>query len=224
MLKRYPVMRSWPTGRTLPSTFQRQMGIAALLLVCASSAVAGQGSAAPASTPSGQARPTPRTATFPRSTAATVNQLMRGLFFPASNVVFAAQLDDPASIPRDVRSSVSTDLLKSVFGGWEAVENSALAIAEGVPLLLIEGRACSNGRPSPVGEAEWQRYAEATRTAALLSAKAAHAQDQDLIVDATGQLSESCSACHRAYRSDGGLPPDPLRRCAPRASGQGRPR
>ena len=62
---------------------------------------------------------------------------MRGLYFPASNVVFAGQTDDPATIPRDMRGSVSTDLLRSVFGGWEAVENSALAMAEATPLLLL---------------------------------------------------------------------------------------
>ena len=176
-------------------------------------------------TQAGTLRPRPQTATFPPSTHATVNQLMRGLFFPASNVVFAAQGDDPAAVPRDRQGSKSTDLLKSVFGGWEAVENSALAIADAAPLLLAPGRTCANGRPAPVTEAEWTRATEDTRQAALASFRAARARDQDLVLDAAGQLAEACSRCHRVYRSEGSTRSDPQARCAPRpAVPSGRPR
>ena len=167
-------------------------------------------------TQAGTLRPRPQPATFPPSTHATVNQLMRGLFFPASNVVFAAQGDDPAAVPRDRQGSKSTDLLKSVFGGWEAVENSALALAEATPLLLTPGRTCSNGRMAPVTDADWTRYANETREAALVSASAARAKDQAQLIEATDQLSGSCSNCHRAYR-EGGRGADVSARCAPRA-------
>ncbi len=196
---------------------QRAGAVVALALTCAAATAAQQATQPTETTPAGPARPRPQTATFPPSTPGTVNQLMRGLYFPASNVVFAGQTDDPATIPRDMRGSVSTDLLKSVFGGWEAVENSALAIAEATPLLLTPGRTCSNGRMAPVADADWTRYANETREAALVSARAARGKDQERLIEATDQLSGSCSNCHRAYR-EGSPGADQRARCAPRAS------
>ena len=195
---------------------QRAGMVAALALACAAATSAQQAARPTETTPAGQARPRPQTAAFPPSTPGTVNQLMRGLYFPASNVVFAGQTDDPATIPRDMRGSGSTDLLKSVFGGWEAVENSALPLAEATPLLLTPGRTCSNGRMAPVTDADWTRYANETREAALVSASAARAKDQAQLIEATDQLSGSCSNCHRAYR-EGGRGADVSARCAPRA-------
>ena len=194
---------------------QRAGVVVALALIYAAATAAQQAARPTETTPAGQARPRPQTAAFPPSTPGTVNQLMRGLYFPASNVVFAGQTDDPASIPRDLRGSVSTDLLRSVFGGWEAVENSALVIAEATPLLLLPGRTCSNGRMAPVADTEWTRYANDTREAALVSARAARAKDQERLIEATDQLSMSCSNCHRAYR-EGGRSTDVRARCAPR--------
>ncbi|MEQ1898398.1 MAG: hypothetical protein ABL971_13520 [Vicinamibacterales bacterium] len=193
----------------------RAGAMAVLALACAA-ATAGQQPRPTGTTPAGPARPRPQAAARPPSTPGTVNQLMRGLYFPASNVVFAGQTDDPATIPRDMRGSVSTDLLRSVFGGWEAVENSALAMAEATPLLLLPGRTCSNGRIAPVTDPDWKRYANETREAALVSAMAARAKDQDRLIEATDQLSTSCSNCHRAYR-EGTPGADQRARCAPKA-------
>src|SRR5262249_45808886 len=81
---------------------------------------------------------------------ATLNQLMRAVQFPLSNVVFSSQGDDPAAVKQDDRPSAATDPLRSVFGGWQAVENSALALAESATLLTIPGRLCANGTPVPV--------------------------------------------------------------------------
>src|SRR5437868_6378129 len=58
-----------------------------------------------------------------------LNQLMRGVLYPAANVVFSAQIDNPADLKfvpgKD--PSMATDPLVSTFGGWQAVENAALA-------------------------------------------------------------------------------------------------
>ena len=81
-----------------------------------------------------------------------LNQLMRGVLYPASNVVFSAQTDNPADVKfvpgRD--PSMATDPLVSTFGGWQAVENAALALTESSNLLLIPGRKCANGLPVPI--------------------------------------------------------------------------
>src|SRR5689334_13590054 len=74
---------------------------------------------------------------------ADLARLMKGVIYPSANVFFAAQVDDPAAIKPDARPSVSPNLLTSSFGGWEAVENSAMALAESATLLSLPGRKCS---------------------------------------------------------------------------------
>jgi hypothetical protein len=133
-------------------------------------------------------------------------------------VVFAGQGDDPATITQDIRGSASTDLLRSVFGGWEAIENSSLALAEAATLLLLPGRTCSNGRIAPVAETEWRQYSAQMREVALVSFRAARDRDQVRLSDSTEMLTAACSNCHRAYRQ-GGLERDPQLRCVPRAVG-----
>ena len=64
---------------------------------------------------------------------ADLNQLMRGVLYPAANVVFSAQADNPAEVHllvRDRNPPMSTDPLTNTFRGWVAVENAALALAE----------------------------------------------------------------------------------------------
>ena len=61
---------------------------------------------------------------------ADVNQLMRALFFPNSNVVFLTQRMNPQEIKQASEPSAATDPLMSVFNGWGAVENSALTISD----------------------------------------------------------------------------------------------
>jgi len=63
---------------------------------------------------------------------ADLNQLMRGVLYPAANVVFSAQADDPGAVKfiPGHDPAMSTDPLTSTFGGWVAVENAALALAE----------------------------------------------------------------------------------------------
>src|SRR5690606_17948103 len=56
----------------------------------------------------------------------TVNQLMHGILFPLGNTVFFAQAEDPAALGRDPEPSTSTNPLAGLYGGWQAVENSAL--------------------------------------------------------------------------------------------------
>ena len=61
---------------------------------------------------------------------ANLAQLMRGILHPASNIVFAAQSDDPAKFPEAKAASAATDLLAHSYGKWQAVENSALTMAQ----------------------------------------------------------------------------------------------
>ena len=60
---------------------------------------------------------------------ADLGQIMKGIMFPASNVIFATQKQNPADVTPAKDPSTATDLLDGSYGKWEAVENSALAIA-----------------------------------------------------------------------------------------------
>ena len=144
----------------------------------------------------------------------TVNELMHGILFPLGNTVFYAQADDPAALPRDPMPSTSTNPLTGLYGGWQAVENSALALAESAELLRIPGRQCSNGEVVDVANADWIRFVDDYRQKSLAAYEAVRTKDQDAIVLASGDLSEACLACHRVYRRE--IPRgDPSQRCIP---------
>src|SRR5262249_48853699 len=130
---------------------------------------------------------------------ANLLQVMRGIIYPSSNVIFAAQ-DDLAKIPKAPEPSVSPNPLNSTYGGWQAVENAGLALAESANLLLLPGRMCSNGKPAPVARADWIKYVEGLRAAGRAAYKAAQSKNQDTMVDVSGTVSDSCSACHEVYR------------------------
>jgi hypothetical protein len=150
------------------------------------------------------ARTQPRTTSGP-VVEATLAQLMRGILFPDSNVIFAAQSDNPADVPPAKDPATATNPLASTYGKWTAVENSGLAIAESANLLTISGRKCSNGLPVPMGNADWARFVQGVRDAGMQAYKAAQAKDQDKILEAAGNVSDACSNCHERYRDKGTL-------------------
>jgi hypothetical protein len=152
----------------------------------------------------GGAAPPQRTAgaaTLATKPDANLLQLMRGVMYAQSNVIFAGQMD-VSTIPHDALPAVSPNPLTSVYGGWQAVENASLALAESARLLLVPGRACANGNSVPVQEAAWVKYAGAMHDAALEAYKAAQAKSTDDMVNATAAVSDSCAACHNVYRSN----------------------
>jgi hypothetical protein len=156
------------------------------------------GGAAPAQSVAGAA-------TFAGKPDANLLQLMRGVMFPQSNVIFAGQMD-VSTIPHDALPAMSTNPLASVYGGWEAVENSSLALAESAKLLVVPGRTCANGKAVPVEKADWVKYASTMHDAALGAYKAAQSKNADEMVNAASAVSDSCAACHNVYRSNrGGL-------------------
>ena len=136
----------------------------------------------------------------PKRPASTVQQLMQAILFPNANLIFAAEGDDPASVARDAKPSASTNPLTGIYGGWQAVENSSLALLESADLLNVSGRTCADGAPAPVDESQWKAEVEAMRVAARATAAAARARSQTQISESAGQLADSCTSCHRIYR------------------------
>jgi hypothetical protein len=137
-----------------------------------------------------------------QSVYANVNQLMRGVLYPAANVVFFPQSENPDNVkpvPGE-DPGMATDPLMSTFGGWQAVQNAALALAESTNLLLVPGRVCANGAPAPITDPAWATFVQEVRDAAMQAYKAAQAKDQDKMIELSETLSASCGHCHRKWR------------------------
>src|SRR5215472_11113550 len=109
----------------------------------------------------------------PQQVFADLNQLMRGVLYPAANVVFSAQADNPGEVKfiPGHDPNMSTDPLTSSFGGWTAIENAALALAESANLLSIAGRTCSNGVPVPTKDPGWETFVQQVRDAGMKAYK-----------------------------------------------------
>ena len=138
----------------------------------------------------------------PQQVHADLNQLMRGVLYPAANVVFFAQADNPGDVKfiPGHDPGMSTDPLTSTFGGWMAVENAALALAESANLLSIPERRCSNGAPVPTKDPAWAMFVQEVRDASMKAYKAAQAKDQDKMIELSETLSTACAGCHRKWR------------------------
>jgi hypothetical protein len=150
---------------------------------------------APAQSPAGGAV----TATAPK-VQATLAQLMKGTLYPASNVIFAAQDQNPAEVPRAKDPNMATDLLTSSYGKWEAVENSALAIAEVANLLTLPGRKCANGLDVPVRNTDWAKFVQELQAAGMTAYAAAQTKNQDKMIDVADLMTTACKNCHDKYR------------------------
>lgn len=144
------------------------------------------------------ARPA-RAAAAPAGKPATVLQIMRGILYPNSNVVFSAQSDDPAKVEKAADPSTAVNPLASTYGGWEAVANSAIALKESARLLEVP-RACSNGKPAPIASATWKKGLTELRAAGDAAYAAAQKKDQDAVLDAADKITTACATCHDKYR------------------------
>jgi hypothetical protein len=136
----------------------------------------------------------------------TMLQLMRGIFFPASNMIFNVQARNPGQkkpLPNVSSSGPGFDWVKwgaSLYSGWDDVDYAAVSLAEITPLLLTPGRLCQNGKPVPVERPDWVRYTMGMLQAARKTYEAARARNREAVSDSTNDLSDACLACHRVYR------------------------
>jgi hypothetical protein len=131
-------------------------------------------------------------------------QVMRSIMFPNSNVIFYVQSNDPTKVKQAKDASEATDILASTYGGWDAVENSSLALSEAANLLMVPGRKCSNGKDVPIQNEDWPKLVQQLRDAGLVAYKAAQSKNQDNILAATDTLTTACGGCHEKYRDKPG--------------------
>jgi mono/diheme cytochrome c family protein len=158
-------------------------------------------------------------------------QLMRGIFFPNSNLIFTVQTRDPGAPSKPTADNPNAgfsfvDWGAGIYGGWELVDNAALALADASPLMLVQGMRCENGRVAPVTEPEWIKYTEELIAVSRRVYRLSQTRNQEAVAEATGDLSDACAACHQVYRETRGRggapdPTDPSNkaaRCMPRSS------
>ena len=137
---------------------------------------------------------------------ANLAQLMRGVSFPNSNVIFNVQLKDPGdqALPQPgARPFDYVEWGSTVYPGWQAIDLAALALVESTPLFLAPGRRCENGRPVPVDRADWRQYTEALVEAGRAAYRASQSRNVAAVVEVTDQLNDACANCHNAYRDVG---------------------
>jgi hypothetical protein len=145
--------------------------------------------------------------------AGTLAQVMRGIYFPNSNLIFDVQKNDPGAPKKKTESTgTATDTYGGAYTGWEVVENAAIALTDGVDLILTPGRLCQNGKPVPSRQPDFQKFARDMRKAGLAVLEAAHTRNQEKVSDATNDLADACSNCHEVYRDKG--PADSPARCS----------
>jgi len=129
---------------------------------------------------------------------ASLNQVMRGILFPNSNIIFDAQDKDPGA-PPDPKDSAGSPYA-GTYGGWEAVENASMALAEAANLVALPGRSCANGKPVPLNDPTFQKGLAALRDVAALSYKAAQDKKLDAFLDVADKVTMACATCHDVYR------------------------
>ena len=143
-------------------------------------------------------------------------ELMRAIAFPNSNIIFNLQLKDPGAQPKKATAATPFDYVEwgsTVYAGWLAVDQAAVALTETAALLLTPGRRCQNGRPVPVDRADWKQYVAALAEAGKLAHRASQARKFDAFIDISEKLNDACANCHKVYRDKGGTEGSGATRC-----------
>jgi S-disulfanyl-L-cysteine oxidoreductase SoxD len=131
-------------------------------------------------------------------------QVMRGILFPSSNIVFSTQGVDPGAPKKPSDSGTGGfDWLTwggGVYSGWDIVDYAAVSLGESATLMLTPGRRCENGRLVPVSDPDWIKFTLELADAGKASYKASQTRSQETVAESTNQLNDSCMHCHRVFR------------------------
>jgi mono/diheme cytochrome c family protein len=133
-------------------------------------------------------------------------ELMRGVHFPNSNIIFNLQLKNPSEQPR-IEVEMPFDYTQwgtTIYPGWLAVDQAAIALTETAALLLTPGRLCQNGKRAPVEQADWIQAVADLVEVSKEAHQASRVRNFDAFIDISEKLNESCDSCHRVYRDTGG--------------------
>src|SRR5437016_487359 len=143
-------------------------------------------------------------------------EVMRAIAFPNANILFNTQLNDPGAQPKKELAKSPFDYVEwgsTVYPGWLAIDQAAVALAESAPLLLTPGRKCQNGRPVPIDRADWKQYVAALVEVGKLAHQLSQKRDYDAFLDISEKLNDACANCHKVYRDKGGAEGSGATRC-----------
>jgi hypothetical protein len=143
-------------------------------------------------------------------------ELMRAVAFPNANIFFNLQLKDPAEKRTKPLASSPFDYVEwgsTVYPGWLAVDQAAVALTETAALLLTPGRRCQNGKAAPVDRADWKQYVAALVDVGKLAHQASRARNLEAFGGISEKLNDACGNCHKVYRDKGGAEGSGVARC-----------
>lgn len=137
---------------------------------------------------------------------ANLQQLMRGVMFPNSNIIFTVQTHDPGEKKKADNATTAdggfnwSQWGSDLYTGWDIVDYAGLALAESAPLMLTPGRSCQNGKPVPVNDPEWIRFSKEMAEVGRAAYRASQTRDQEKVSDISGDVADACLHCHAVYR------------------------
>jgi hypothetical protein len=143
---------------------------------------------------------------------------MRAIAFPNANSIFNVQLKDPGVQTKKPPAAAPFDYVdwgSTIYPGWLAIDQAALAITETAPLVLTPGRRCQNGKPVPVDRADWKQYVKELGEVGKLAHVASKARNYEAFVEVSEKLNDACANCHKVYRDKGGTEGSGATRCQP---------
>ena len=111
----------------------------------------------------------------------TTRDIMDGIVIPYSQAIFDAVAYENGKLTRAPRNDDE----------WHRLYVQAVAVAEAGNLLMIDGRAKD--------QREWIALAHEMSIKAAAVAKGANLNNVDRVLEAGGELYETCTACHAKY-------------------------
>lgn len=138
---------------------------------------------------------------IPLVVATNLAEFMRGITFPNANVIFNAQIRSPAD--DKPKMPIPYDYVlwgRTVYYGWQAVDEAIAALKETTPLMLLPGRKCQNGRAVPLQNADYQKYVNDLIAFTDQLKDVAAKRDATKLSEMAEQLNNTCANCHKVYR------------------------
>jgi cytochrome c553 len=138
--------------------------------------------------------------------AGNLSQLMRGIMFPNSNILFTVQTHDPAEKKKAGDAATANGGFNwsmwgsDLYSGWEIVDYAAIALAESAPLMLTPGRRCENGKPVPVNDPDWIKFTKEMAEVGRSAYRASQTRNQEKVSDLSGDIADACLHCHQVFR------------------------
>jgi cytochrome c2 len=134
-----------------------------------------------------------------------LQQVMRGIMFPNSNILFTVQTHDPGEKKKAGDATFNGGFNWAMWGndlysGWDIVDYAAIALAESAPLMLTPGRRCENGQPVPVNDPDWIRFTKEMAEVGKAAYRASQTRNQEKVSDITGDVADACLHCHQVFR------------------------